>query len=378
MIVFAADLHLTPHIWQDMSSLAGDAYNAFKQLVDYCVTNEASALVLGGDIFDKPKPDSMSVATFIDGMTILAQAQVPVFAIQGQHEQADPPWACLSEHVQCIGDGQLVTIDDGGVAVTLRGFDNGPIETMQQATKKLDPVSDILVVHQLAKQLVPFEGAWNFDADWAPKGVKLSLGGDYHIRSNAGRMHYPGSTHMRNISEIGDHFILTVTPEFKTVQKGRGKKKTEERELTGFAVEPVKLKTRKVVQLCMSSPDARDQLLPVITPIKPVDGEAVDDTLPPLVYLLYDPQVEDALSRVAAVCKEQGYFLRTRTLSGGTEVVEGVPQLGSVTLEECLAGVVDRNKEPDFFNFVLSLLTSDVRATLDALKMKFKLIEEKS
>lgn len=378
MIVFAADLHLTPHIWQDMSALAGDAYSAFKQIVDYCVANEASALVLGGDIFDKSKPDSMSVATFIDGMTILAQAQIPVFTVQGQHEQADPPWARLSKHVQCIGDGRPVTIDDAGVAVTLRGFDNGPVDTLQQAMKKLKPVPDILVVHQLAKQLVPFEGAWNFDADWVPKGVKLILGGDYHIRSSEGRLHYPGSTHMRNVSEIGDHFILQVTSETKITQKGRGKKKTEESKLTGFAVAPVKLRTRKVVQLCMSSPEARDQLLPTITPIQAVEGEAVDDALPPLVYLLYDSQIKDALSRVAAVCKERGYFLRTRTLSGGTEVVEGVPQLGSVTLEECLAGVVDRNKEPDFFNFVLSLLTSDIRAALDALKAKFNLIEEKS
>jgi len=376
MIAFAADLHLTPHIWQDMTALIGDSYRAFQQIVDYCVSEKVTTLILGGDIFDKPKPDSLSVTTFVDGMRLLASAGTSVYAIQGQHERADPPWACLSEEVQCIGDGQLIEIEDEGVKLTLRGYDNAPAESMKQAVKNMDPAPDILIVHQLAKQMVPFEGSWDFDAKWAPKGVKLILGGDYHIKSNDGKMYYPGSTHMRDSKEFGTHYFMTVTPVTKAVKKGRGKKKATELQWSGkFAVHFETLDSRRVTQLTINDAPHVDAALAQLTEATEL-VEGVDAELPPLVHLTYNPQVEDALSRVAAVCKEKGYFLRTKTTIGGTEVVEGVPQLGAVTLEECLSRVIDRDKEPEFFSFALALLTGDARTALDAVKAQFNLVKE--
>jgi DNA repair exonuclease SbcCD nuclease subunit len=376
MIVHTADLHLTTHIWNDMATLSGDSYRAFQQILDFCVQEHASTLVMGGDIFDRTKPDSLSVATFVDGMQLLAQADVDVLVIQGQHERSDPPWACLSDVVRCIGDGQLVEIEDEGVKLTLRGFDNAPAESLKQAIKDMDPVPDILVIHQLAKQMVPFEGSWDFDAKWAPKGVKLILGGDYHIKSNDGKLYYPGSTHMRNTKEFGPHYFMTVRPVTKPVAKGKGKRKTTELKWAGkFDIAFEQLKSRHTVELRINQDGDVESAITLLTEYTP-DEEAVDVELPPLVHLTYNPQVEDALSRVTAVCKEKGYFLRTKTTLGGTEVVEGVPQLGAVTLEECLARVVDRTKEPAFFSFALALLTGDARTALDAAKAQFDLAKE--
>lgn len=376
MIVFAADLHLTPLIWQNMSALTYDAYRAFQQIVDYCVQEKASTLIIGGDIFDKPKPDSLSVTTFVDGMRALEQAGTDVFAIQGQHERADPPWACLSDTVQCVGGGELIEIEDEGVTLTFRGYDNAPAEVMKQTVKGMDPVPDILVVHQLAKQMVPFEGSWDFDAKWAPKEVKLILAGDYHIKSNDKKLYYPGSTHMRDATEIGEHYFITVKPVTETVTKGRGKKKTTETKWAGkFDVGFERLIGRRTIELRVNHTDDVETALAALTNDAPATA-AVDSELPPLVYLKYNPQVEDALERVTAVCQEKGYFLRTKTTVGGTEVVEGVPQLGAVTLEECLSRVVDRDKEPEFFSFALSLLTSDARTALDAVKAQFNLVKE--
>jgi hypothetical protein len=374
VIVYSADLHLSPTIWRDMSMLAGDAYRAFNQLIDVCIDEQASALVLGGDIFDKPRPDSQSVAVFIEGVSRLVDTDV--YVVQGQHERAEPPWACLDEGVHYIGDGQLVTLEDEGVTFTLRGYDNAPVEVMKQAMKDMDPAPDILVIHQLEKKLVPFEGSWDFDMKWVPKETKLILGGDYHIHANEKRLWYPGSTHMRNIDERGAHYLLLVTPGVKNVAKGRGKKKVMTRQWDGkFEVQAQRILNRPIIDCVINDASHVDAGLAVITGYAP-DPAEVDDELEPLVYLKYNPQVEDALERVTEVCKEKGYFLRTKATISGPEVVEGVPQLGTVTLQECLSQVVDRDKEPEFFSFALALLTDDHKIALNAAKAQFGLVKE--
>lgn len=376
MIVFAADLHLNPLIWQDAAAITGDAYRAFSQVVDGCIDGKASALILGGDIFDKTRPDSGSVSAFMYEMSRLESNDIPVFAIQGQHEIADPPWACLHEYVQCIGDGEMFVIDDGGTKLSVRGYDNASADLMKQAMQEMDPAPDILVIHQLVKQLVPFEGAWDFDLKWVPKETKLVLAGDYHIHANEGKLWYPGSTHMRNISERGQHYYLQIEPELKATTKGRGKSKKTVSAWSGkFEMGAPLITTRPVIECLINDETHTDAALAMVTDYEP-DPAVVDADLQPIVYLQYNPQVEGALARVEAACKEKGYHLRTKVTVGSAEVVEGVPQLGSVTLEECLARAVDREKEPEFFSFMLSLLTSEPRPALDAMKKQLNLMKE--
>ena len=376
VIVFAADLHLAPLIWQDMASLSGDAYRAFMQIVQHCIDEKASALILGGDIFDKPRPDSQSVAVFMEEMARLAKAKIPVYAIQGQHERADPPWACLDDHVQCIGDGVMYEIEDDGATITLCGFDNTSAEQLKEAIATTDPAPDILIVHQLAKQLVPFEGAWDFDLKWVPKHTKLVLAGDYHIHAHEGKLWYPGSTHMRNISERGAHCFMQIWPEMTEKSKGRGKKKKTVREWTEkFTIGTHPIRTRPVIECTINADSHIDEALATITG-HTLHDHLDDDELQSLVYLQYNPQIEDALSRVEAVCKKNNYFLRTKVTVGGTEIVDGVPQLGAVKLEECLSQAVNREQEPEFFSFMLGMLTGDHKAVFASAKEQFGLAKE--
>ena len=77
-LVFVADLHLAPLTWQDQPDVRGDSYAAWMMVVNYCVNANVDALIIGGDIFDKARPDSESVEAFETGMDILARNAVLV------------------------------------------------------------------------------------------------------------------------------------------------------------------------------------------------------------------------------------------------------------------------------------------------------------
>jgi hypothetical protein len=392
MIVYTADLHLSPTIWQDMPTLAGDAYAALAFIVNFCVKNKVTALVIGGDLFDKERPDSRSVTVFMHLMNAMAEAEIPVYVTQGQHERADPPWARLHEHVQYVGDGEMFSIleEETGVNITVRAYDNASAVDMEKAMKPLgkrkkkggDMAPDILVVHQLVRQLVPFEGSWDFDLDWVPEQTALVLGGDYHKHCHEDKLWYPGSTHMRDTSQIGDHYFLSVEPVLGAERTSKGKKKKKKKKTAkaapvwngAFSVIPHKIPGRGVIS-CLINDDAHIE--PALAAIADYDAKAGNDLdFPPLVYLKYNPEVDGALSRVEGVCQEKSYFLRTKPTVGGTETTEDAPALGSVTLEECMSQAVDREKDPEFFSFAMSLLTNDPRTVFSDTKEKLGITKE--
>ena len=49
MIIFAADIHLTPRAWTNRWSIEGDAFYALQQIQDYVKGKKCSGIVLGGD-----------------------------------------------------------------------------------------------------------------------------------------------------------------------------------------------------------------------------------------------------------------------------------------------------------------------------------------
>jgi DNA repair exonuclease SbcCD nuclease subunit len=366
VIVFAADLHLSPLIWQDMPGLYGDAYTALGEIVEYCIKNKPVALILGGDIFDRTRPDSQSVDVFLSAMQLMADNNILVYAIQGQHERADPPWARVSKRVRCSVESPFVTVTDGDVDITIGGLDNMPMTQLQTALASMKPVPDILVLHQMAKEVMPIDGAWDFDMEWVPKDVKLVLAGDYHIPTvppELGRLVYAGSTHMRSLDELGPHSFITVAP---LIKKKSAKSKTSV--WTGaFDVQRVPFHGRTVIQLRVMTPEDLTAALDTL------DKAAVvkDDKL---VYMKYSPAVQDALQRISDVCKAKGLFLRTKSMSVGTEVVADVPQIGEATLEACLSRMVNRVTDPALFSFVLSLLQAqEPRAALDAAKKQLNI-----
>ena len=66
--------------------MSGDSYHSLAQIVDYCIEHNLP-LIAGGDLFDKPDPDPVSVNVMCREMDKMRDANLPVYFIQGQHER---------------------------------------------------------------------------------------------------------------------------------------------------------------------------------------------------------------------------------------------------------------------------------------------------
>ncbi len=351
MIVFAADLHLAPLIWQDQPDVTDDAYYAWSQIVDYCLKTKPSALVLGGDVWNRSRPDPDSVIRFVRSIDVLAAIGVDIFAIQGQHERATPPWTAVHTAIRYIGDGQLVRVTDPDIGkFTMRGFDCQSTSSIRDAMKASGVACDVLVVHQLARQVLNIEGAWDFDETWVPAKVKLILAGDYHEPVNAGRLYYSGSTHMRSIDERTPRSFITI-----------GK---------GFKVTRQPLKQRAVIEVLVLDEHQLEEAEAAVAAYKAGKLPIVIDT--PVVYARISADVPNVVDRLKAACEASKAVLKTKIVGGGTEVVEDIqlPE-GEITLETCLNQALDREQDPELHSFVLALLRAkEPRTVCDETRAK--------
>lgn len=376
MIAFVADLHLTPLTWNDYPGMRGDTYCAWDQIVAWCVANKPLALILGGDIFDKVRPDAESVILFQQGTAKLHEAGIAILAIQGQHERSDPPWTQIDPRVQQIGDGKMRTIGVGmGTTANIMGYDCTSADILHsylENDREHGRVPDILVVHQLCREAISFEGAWDLDQTWTE--APLILAGDWHGAEQFGRVVYSGATTMRKINERGPKSFVVVQPHMtevktKAAKKAKKSKKakkakqpTKKQALNytwdgSFDIERVPLTGRDVIEFAIMSDDDLGSAIEKLS-VEPLS--IVPDPLNmPLVYARISESVEGAITKLEKMAADGGFFLKYDTVSGGTEVVESValPE-GEVTLESCLAAAVDPKMDEELYGFALSLLKS--------------------
>lgn len=354
-IIFAADLHLAPSTWAALPDLTGDAYFAWRQIVKICcelAADEPVSLILGGDVFDKSRPDSQSVGELIQGAEHLDRNGVSMFAIQGNHDKEDPPWYALSGHIGGLSSDP-VEIDGFMVA----GVDSTSAGTLQATVPDIE--CDILVLHQLSKQELPIEGAWDFDAEWVNDSVKLLLMGDLHlpvdVPDGQPPRYYSGATYMRKIDEPKEHRVLKIRNESGSP-----------------TVEAIKLRSRPVLEFVINSDDQMAEAARKISEYPYEDPEPIRK---PLVIARFNDAVDNVSHRLNRLCapidgedgqgnkaSRPGCFLLERPSVTGTEAVTSDEQSGEpriVTLDGCLADVVNPEEDQELYNFVLGLLRND-------------------
>ena len=354
MLVFSADWHLSPIIWSSKPELWGDAYCSAEQVVDFCVKNakKVDGLLLGGDIFDRNQPDSMSVMFFLKQMDKLVKARVPVFAIEGQHDLSIPPWTNVHPHVKHLRHGEPIEVSVDGHKHTLAGVNYFPAMALKEKVEQTS--ADILMLHQMHKDAIDIEGAWNFDPAWLPKGVKLVLMGDLHVTRSLGKCHYSGSTHLRAINEPRDKHFLIV----------KGLKK-------GLKVETKDIQTRDVLEFLVDSDEA---LQKAVAEVQAYKRHKLKPIVRPLVVAHIDPTVENARERLEsglAKADVQAHFMPF--VARQTQEAVSVPtgSTGQITLQSCLSQLVDPEAEEELHSFVLSLIESaDIEATLSEHKQR--------
>lgn len=82
-----ADLHIGRKIFEQ--SLIEDQKYILDKIIDIALTEEVSAVVIAGDIYDRAIPSTEAVTLLDDFYTRLIQAGVKVIAISGNHDSAE-------------------------------------------------------------------------------------------------------------------------------------------------------------------------------------------------------------------------------------------------------------------------------------------------
>lgn len=358
MLVFAADLHIAPAAWSSMPKVAGDSYDSFQQIVEYCLQKAPSALILGGDIFDAPSPDPVSVRHFITGVLRLCGAGIPVLAVQGQHGRCRQlSWTNV---VDCVTELDPLPLYRVGNFV-IKGLDNRTPVDLEAALKTIDPSVNTLILHQACKGALPDrDGAvsWNLDPGWVPDHIRLVLLGDIHRPWETSRtstkghtipMVYSGSIAMQSIDETPRKSFLVVNNDFTYVR--------------------VPLKTRyfdKIELKFRTEQEFKDPGAQKLANDAEIDNAAKRIVALPegaLFVVRYDPRltdVEDALEKV-----NPRVHLMFKLMPVNQSVNQLDHDIHATTLKECLDQVIDREKEPVFHSFLLDLLqTRNVPETL--------------
>lgn len=280
----ASDLHLR--------SRRGDEQFAFKQIVDAALRHKVRYVCLAGDNLDKQSNRAETIAFLRTQFDRLADADVAVLFIQGQHDFDDPPW--LSAFPGTCHLHRTAKTFDG---IGLYGIDWQPHGRLQEELAEVPPESQFLVCHQV----------W---ADWmgeiaCPQGSFAQVPG--HVQFlHSGDLHQWKLEQRKN----ADGAKMTVLSTGATCQQ-----KVDEPEehyyglvFSNGTIERKKLKSRVFVRpSVITMSNDLDALMGNVEDIltaarqKAADLDLPQDMLRPVMRVTYAASVSDTVRRVEKV-----------------------------------------------------------------------------
>lgn len=359
MIVFAADLHLADNVWASMPEVCGDSYRSLEQIVQCAIDNKASWFIIGGDLYDTKTPPPTAVEVFTRAVLRLQAAGVKVGYIQGQHERNDEqPWASVYPYAVRLSDGNVHELEPG---VIVTGHDQAPPEVLKAWCQQIPKEANLVLVHQLARGTVPeIEGrqTWDFDPAWIPEHVRLVLMGDFHepwqttiTHPNTQRVTefiYSGSTCMQSVSEPPAKSFLIVG--FKN---------------GAFSLQRAPLNTRPFRGFAVLTPNPNDEdIASMIDDVKQMEAGS-------LVLVRFDPRAENIEQIFTEAHRRLHFMFKPLAIVDEATGAVDISVLKEVSLESCLSLVVDREKDAEFYSFLLALLQSkSPKETLETFKLR--------
>lgn len=229
--VHAADLHIdSPFAGvgdadnRVATRLREATYEAFQNLVDLCINQNADFLVIAGDVYDGADRSVRAQLRFRDGLSKLADAGIQSFVVHGNHDPLDGWQSSISwpEGVHVFGaTPEWKNFEKNGeVVAAIQGMSYPTREVTENlATQFAPPESGNLFAIGLLHANV---GANSAHPNYAPCTVEdLSASGiDYwalghvHTRQTLKRaapvIAYPGNTQGRHPNETGARGALVV------------------------------------------------------------------------------------------------------------------------------------------------------------------------
>ena len=237
-----SDLHLGKRV-NEYSMLDDQAY-ILQQILDLIDQEQPEAILIAGDVYDKPVPPAEAVALFDDFLVSLAQRKLQVFIISGNHDSAqrlafgNRLIETSGIHLSPVFDGTVspITLTDqyGPIHLYLlpfikpihvRRFTDEPIESYTDAMAKvirdMNPdfsQRNILMTHQFVtgsqrceSEELSVGGTDNVDASVFDGFDYVALG---HLHSpqrcSRDTIRYCGTPLKYSFSEARDHKSVTV------------------------------------------------------------------------------------------------------------------------------------------------------------------------
>lgn len=228
-ILHVSDTHLGNRQYGE-DTRRHDFADAFEAAIDLAINEAVDAVIHTGDLFDDPQPGVPDVNRCLDILTKLNDAEIPFYAIVGNHERKlDEQWLDLIgrfDLVHHLDDAPTLINDD----VALYGIDaiRAPSWNTYDFTLESPPDSDrvsIVCLHHLFEELVPPQQA-NYELEevvdrlnFKPTAIAL---GDYHgyVEDTIAGVNafYPGSTERCSTRESAPRGVLLLEIEDGTLE----------------------------------------------------------------------------------------------------------------------------------------------------------------
>lgn len=228
-IVHAADIHLDSPL-QGLGRLSDDdladrlrlaTRAAFDNLIDHCLDTEPAALVLAGDLYDGDWRDYSTGVYFTNRMRDLADANVPVVFVQGNHdaESVISRNLTLPPNVTRLRTDQPEThiFEDAGLAVHGQGFATRAVSA-NLAVDYPAPISGLINVGVLHTSVQGYAGHDPYApcsvTDLTGRGYEYFALGHVHTRQvlaeGRNAVAFSGNLQGRNPRELGPKGALDV------------------------------------------------------------------------------------------------------------------------------------------------------------------------
>lgn len=354
-IAIVSDVHLGTRQY-GLKERYEDFLDAFARFCDN-VPVGVGTVVIGGDLFDSPRPDAQSVRVAKRVVEKIKARGIDVVGIDGNHDLSNGGWLDVIG-AEALEDGGVVMKNGVGiVGINYRHGRDLVAELQRMVAEGVK--ADILVMHFALAEMNGGGSADTGVRELSPLldklGVKAVLMGHVHIpdcRKWNGVLYVnPGSTEMKSSNEPQDKYFYVLDTD------------------TWEAV-PVPIETRKVVGVEIVDEASLVELRRVL------DEEAKNAADMPMVkrpfyQIIADDSIDDGYKRIAAIVHDTGAIARLVMRSGkARDLAPVVDRKESVaTLESAIEARFP--KESDEARLISSMLHSPDPSSIHLICQKF-------
>ena len=195
-----------------------DFYEVFEKIIDKIIEEKVDFVIHSGDLFDNSRPSPLALLTFQKGLIKLKNANIPVYAIAGNHDSvlrknSIPPQVLFKKFglkvISPINTNYMYEdVFIGGLPFYSSAQDKNLKNKLSELSKKAaDHKKSILVLHQGIDKY--FSLQYELEIGDVPDNFTYYAMGHLHNYINddfgKGKLVYPGSSEVWKTTELGDY-----------------------------------------------------------------------------------------------------------------------------------------------------------------------------